>query len=115
MAPLPSDQKSVCEKYGAQYVPCDANHKLGISKNFAPKNFPINGLRHPLTKGATGWYIWSGEEFSLEPDFFLPVHVAHLNEQCVEIVKYLGLPPGWRFLFAPSQEDVWFDEKLLQT
>lgn len=30
-----------------------------------------------------------------------------------EIKKYLGLPPGWRFLIAPGYEDIWFDEALL--
>jgi hypothetical protein len=114
MPSLSSGQKSICEKYGAQYVPCDANLMVGISKSFDPQNFPINGLRHPLLKNTTGWYIWSGEQFSLDPDFFIPIHAAHLNEQYGEIIKYLGLAPGWRFLFAPSQEDVWFDEQLLQ-
>ena len=63
----------------------------------------------------TGWYIWSGEYVSADLDFFDPLHVFHLNDLCPEIVKYLALAPGWRFLFSPMQEDVWFDEKLLLT
>lgn len=31
---------------------------------------PVNGLRHPVTPGTTGCYIWCGEEFSDAPDFF---------------------------------------------
>jgi hypothetical protein len=31
-----------------------------------------------------------------------------------EIVKYLGLAPGRRFLISQGHEDVWFDESLLQ-
>jgi hypothetical protein len=112
--PWSSEQKQLCEKYGTEYVPCEDDLIVGISKNFDFKNLPINGLRHPLADNATGWYIWSGEQYSEEPDFFVPLHAAHLNEECGEIVKYLGLPPGWRFLYAPTQEEVWFDEQLLR-
>jgi hypothetical protein len=28
-------------------------------------------------------------------------------------MKYLALPPGWRFLIATNHEDVWFDAALL--
>src|SRR5258708_6930715 len=78
-----------------------------------PKQFPLNGLRHPPQGDTTGWYIWSGEQFSTDSEFFVPLHVLHLNDRCPEIVKYLGLGPGWRFLVAPGQEDVWFDSSLL--
>ena len=112
--PSSPDQKEICEKYGAEYLACDDGFMIGISRNFDPNNFPINGLRHPLTETTTGWYIWSGEQFSDEPDFFIPIHAAHLNEKSVEMIKYLGLAPGWRFLFAPTQEEVWFDAQLLR-
>ena len=42
-----------------------------------------------------------------------PLDVAHLEECCPQIVKYLGLPPGWRLLRAAGCEDVWFDPTLL--
>jgi hypothetical protein len=110
---LTPDQTQLCTKYGAQSVPCDPNLKVGISRNFDRKIFPINGLRHKPVADTTGWYIWSGEQFLEDSNFFVPLHAFHLNDQCGEIVKYLGLAPGWRFLFSPAQEDVWFDEKLL--
>ena len=87
--------------------------KIGISKIFRPKQFPLNGLRHPPEGDTTGWYIWSGERFSTHPEFFVPLHVCHLTDRCPEIVKYLGLGPGWRFLLAPGYEDVWYDPNLL--
>jgi len=48
-----------------------------------------------------------------DPDFFVPLHVEHLDEWCPGAVKYLGLAPGWRFLFAEGYEDVWEDTELL--
>ncbi|MFV1457974.1 DUF4262 domain-containing protein, partial [Bacillus mycoides] len=47
-----------------------------------------------------------------EEDFFLPLHVQHIDEWAPEIKKYLGLPPGWRFLIAGDYEDVWYDPNL---
>lgn len=74
---------------------------------------PINGLRHPPEGDTTGWYIWAGEELSTATDFFVPLHVVHLDEWCPGAIPYLGLPPGWRFLIADGYEDVWFDPSLL--
>ena len=51
---------------------------------------------------------------SKEKDFFQPIHLAHLDVYCEEIIEYLALPSGWRFLIAPNQTEVWFDKKLLQ-
>ncbi|MFI5125048.1 MAG: hypothetical protein ACHQDF_06975 [Chitinophagales bacterium] len=65
-------------------------------------------------RSTTGWYLWSGEEFSEDPNFFVPLHVEHLKEWCPEIIKYLRLAPGWRFLIAPNYEDVWEDLTLLE-
>jgi hypothetical protein len=107
------DQKNICKKYGAEFFPSLDDLMIGISRNFDVTNYPLNGLRHLPESGTCGWYIWSGEKFSEAPDFFEPMHVAHLTDVCSIIVKYFGLPPGWRFLVAPDHEDVWFDENLL--
>jgi hypothetical protein len=114
MGPSSILQREICSKFGAAYVPSEDYFKVGISRNFDPRKFPINGLRHPPEGDTAGWYIWSGEEFSTDSDFFVPLHTVHLNERCPEIIKYLGLEPGWRFLIAPDHEDVWFDASLLE-
>ena len=73
---------------------------------------PIHGLRHPPEGDTCGWYIWRGE-LTGDPDFFDASHVAHLRDHAPEVLPYLALPPGWRFLIAPGHEDLWFDEQLL--
>jgi hypothetical protein len=108
-------QQKICQEFGAPYLPSEDYLKVGISRNFNANQFPINGLRHPPEADTTGWYIWSGQNYSTDINFFVPLHAVHLNESCPEIVKFLGLAPGWRFLFAPGQEDVWFDASLLHT
>jgi hypothetical protein len=74
---------------------------------------PLNGLRHVPAEGTSGWFFWTGDVLSEADDFFLPYHLTHLEESRPELVPYLALPPGWRFLIAPGFEDVWFDETLL--
>jgi hypothetical protein len=56
---------------------------------------------------------WARTEFSTDLDFFQPMHAKHLRERCPEIIRFLALPPGWRFLVAGDYEDVWWDETLL--
>ena len=108
-----NEQIEICKKFGASFLESPNFLKVGISRNVRDGVLPINGLRHPPEGDTTGWYIWAGEEFSYKSDFFIPLHVEHLKDWCPEIIKYLGLAPGWRFLIAPSYEDVWQDNSLL--
>ena len=107
-------QKEICKKYNVDWFPTPPDSKIGVSKNLRNGEMPINGLRHPPENGTAGWYIWAGE-YSDAADFFEPIHVDHLNDFLPLIIKYLGLPPGWRFqINDKGYEDVWFDEKLLK-
>ena len=107
-------QMNLCSRYGAEYLPSPSNFKVGISENVRDQIDPINGLRHPPKGDTTGWYIYAGEVLSDDPEFFLPLHVAHVKDWCPQVGKYLGLAPGWRFLIAADFEDVWFDDSLLE-
>jgi len=112
-ATVTPDQAAVCATYGVAPVPLDTDLKVGIARNVRDGVQPVNGFRHPPEPGTTGWFIYSGEEPETDPDFFVSLHVSHLDEWCPEVLRYLCLPPGWRFLSAPGYEDVWFDEALL--
>ena len=107
------EQQEVCLKFQMNFVDSPKNFKIGISKNIKESIFPINGLRHPIQGDTCGWYIWRGEEYSEDEDFFMPLHIEHLKDWCPEVIKYLGLPPGSRVLLADNYEDVWEDTSLL--
>lgn len=110
---LREQQHKVASRFGAEYCASPEDKKVGIARNVRDSILPLNGLRHPPEGDTTGWYIWAGEEFSTANDFFVPLHVSHLSAWCPEVLTYLGLPPGWRFLIAPDYEDVWYDPALL--
>ena len=88
----------------------DKDLKVGISTDLNSE--PLNGLRHNSEDGTTGWFIWSGE-YEERDDFFKPIHAEHLLEKKPEVIKYLGLDVGFRFLIGKENyEDVWFDKKI---
>jgi hypothetical protein len=107
-------QIELCRKYNVKPLPAPKYLKVGIARNVKGALLPLNGLRLVPEADTTGWYIWAGEVFSEEPDFFGPLHVEHLSLWRPEVIPYLLLPPGWRFLIAPDYEDVWYDENLLK-
>jgi hypothetical protein len=113
MSNVIKEQQEVCKEHGTVWVAAPDHFKVGIARNVRTGLEPLNGFRHPPQGDTTGWYIWAGEEFSPAPDFFEPMHVAHLAEHCPAALKFLGLPPGWRFLTAGDYVDVWEDPKLL--
>ena len=87
---------------------------LGADDLFS-EQLPLNGLRHLPTDNTCGWYLWAGEEMSDDVGYFKPMHAFHLIERCPQLIPYLGLPAGWRFLVTDDYEDVWFDQKLLES
>ena len=109
------EQEAVCQRYDVSGVPSLQHLKVGIARNVREGVQPVNGLRIHPAGTTTGWYIWAGTEpMSEDPDFFLPLHVNHLEKWCPAVLPYLALPPGWRFLVVDDYEDVWSDPELLK-
>ncbi len=106
-------QEEVCSRFGSTCLRTRPDDTLGVARNLSSGLLPLNGLRHPATGNTSGWYLWAGKTLSAEPDFFEPIHAQHLAFECAEVIPYLGLGPGWRFLLAGQHIDVWYDAKLL--
>lgn len=106
-----AEQTALCARFNSEVVPAEPNLKLGIALSTLDL-LPLNASRHRQENGTCGWYIYGGE-YSSTPDFYQPLHVAHLSEYCPQFLPYLALSPGWRVLLAPGYEDVWFDERCL--
>lgn len=102
-------QKKICGKFDSNWNPVNKKLMIGCSDNLDKE--PISGLRRPKEERTTGWLIWSGE-LSKKDDFFRPVCAEHLLQRRPEIIKYLGLGVGFRFLVKKNgYEDVWFDKE----
>jgi len=104
-------QKALCRKLNVAWTETEPNQLIGLADNI--ELIPIHGLRHPIESNSAGWYIWT-QEYSDNADFFKSVHSGHLVDIKPELLKYLGLPPGYRFLIDDAgYEDIWYDETLL--
>lgn len=107
-------QKDICLKYNADFVESDPNLNCGLAKQTIGSQ-PIYGIRHPIEKGTTGWYIWCGE-YSADDNFYESLLTKHIEDYLPEVLPYLSLPPGYAFVIdKDGYEDVWFDSKYLQT
>jgi hypothetical protein len=107
-------QRILCTRHGALWYESPGHLKLGVARNLKSTTLPIHGLRHPPSGTTTGWFVWAGEGDPLpDRDFFVPLHVEHLQSWRPEVMRFLGLPPGWRFLTDGTHDDVWEDARLL--
>lgn len=104
--------EDVCDQVGVEPVHPEPRSHVGIALQTIGA-MPIHGIRHPIYEDTNGWFLWCGE-YSEDDDFFQPAHVDHITEYLPVVVKYLSLPPGYRFVIDDSgYEDIWFDEELL--
>ena len=106
-------QRQMCRTYGADFCPPQPGSKLGVARDVVTDLQPLNGLRHRPVGDTCGWYLWRGTDLSQADDYFEPIHVEHVADECPEVLEFLALPPGWRFLIAEGQVDVWYDPSLL--
>jgi hypothetical protein len=105
------EQKNICERIKVEWVPTEPFRMVGLSI-VNSNSSPFHALRHP-PDNYSGWFLWA-EEYSEADGFFKTIHAIHLLEYRPEIIKYLGLPAGYRVLIDDKgYEDIWYDESLL--
>lgn len=107
-----TEAQAICASHGVE--PLAPSGRVGVALSTLGQD-PLNGLRVKAAEGECDWYIWGGGEMSRDPDFFEPMHTSHLAEHCPAVLRYLALPPGWRFLLGKNDYvDVWFDATTLE-
>jgi hypothetical protein len=105
-------QRATCREHSADFAPPTPGSRVGIALQTLGLA-PLNGLRIPEHGEACGWYVWGGEAKSDDADFYQPQCVEHLADRCPLAMRFLGLPPRWRFLTDSKYVDVWYDAELL--
>jgi hypothetical protein len=102
-------QQRICGTYGAGYKPPAPGSKVGLAIQTLGR-VPIHGVRPAPTATTCGWYIYAGDEWSDDPDFYKPLCVEHLADYCEFALPFVCLPPGWRFMTdGKGFMDVWQD------
>ncbi|NHZ44970.1 immunity protein Imm33 domain-containing protein [Massilia aquatica] len=106
-------QVEVCEKYGSACVFPDPAMKAGLALGTFHL-MPITGVRITPENGVDGWYIFGGE-FSEDENFYQPVGQSHIAELLPQVLPYLALAPGYKFMIDnEGYEDVWYEPHTLE-
>ncbi|MHA3892065.1 immunity protein Imm33 domain-containing protein [Acinetobacter sp. GXMZU3951] len=104
---LITEQKLVCEEYGSKYLAVNDEDMIAVAVD-SLKQDPIVGIRNqPEAGDEVSWFIYAGEHDDRE-DFFQTVAVKDLHKLLPEVLPYLALDHGYRFMIDREEyEDVW--------
>ncbi|QKJ30791.1 hypothetical protein HQ865_13875 [Mucilaginibacter mali] len=104
------DQINECNKHNAAPLFPTFSQMIVVSKGVLD-NDVINAVRYPSPTHMTGWWLttdlYDGDVKSLQT-----IHYYHVAFKRSDIMRYLALPPGFRF-YAADKPDVWFDSDVL--
>ncbi|WP_290600448.1 hypothetical protein [Janthinobacterium sp.] len=104
-AQIHENQRRICDKYG---LPAQAPEDMVALAIGSLDQSPIYGTRIDLPENGTiSWFIHCGAH-SDASDFYQPLHAAHLTELLPQVLAYLALPSGTKFILdRAGYEDVW--------
>ncbi len=105
IAQIHENQRRICDKYG---LPAQAPEDMVALAIGSLDQSPIYGTRIDLPENGTiSWFIHCGAH-SDASDFYQPLHAAHLAELLPQVLAYLALPSGTKFILdRAGYEDVW--------
>lgn len=107
LAELILEQKLLCEEFGSVYIEVSGDDVIAVAVQTLNKD-PLVGIRkQPTTDENVSWYIYGGE---LEEgiDNFETMTVRELQDIAPDVLPYLALDVGFRFMIdGDDYEDVW--------
>ena len=107
---LISEQKLLCEEFKSSYIKVSGDDVVAVAVNTLNQE-PIVGIRKkPEPEENVAWFIYGGEMGEGE-DFFETMTVRELQDILPEVLPYLALAEGFRFMIDHEDyEDVWKEE-----
>jgi hypothetical protein len=107
-----NEQIEVCKEFNASPIFPIFTQKIVISEGVY-EGLTTEAVRYPSPDHMTGWWL-STELYNGDTKSLNPVHYYHIAFKRPDILKYLALPFGYRFIINQEQEkDVWFDSKVV--
>lgn len=101
-------QQQVCARFHMAAQAPEAMVALAIA---SLDQSPIYGTRIELPENGTiSWFIHCGDH-SDAVDFYQPLHTRQLQELLPQVLDYLALPGGAKFIIdRDGYEDVWLED-----
>ena len=104
---LIAEQKLLCEEFDSAYVEVKGDDVVAVAVQTLNQE-PIVGLRKkPETEENVAWFIYGGE-LGEGQDFITTMTVRELQDILPDVLPYLALSEGYRFMIdGDDYEDVW--------
>lgn len=102
------DQFWVCRHWAAPYLPTDEQALVAISRLVFAGHLPVTGKRYESNGANSGWYFSAGDRREEVTDL-VNEHAVHLATVRPDLLRYLGLPVGWRFDREAAGENVRYE------
>lgn len=98
-------QHWVCERYGASFDPFTDDSLVSIAPAILDPNVAVEGTRYEMSGAMAGWFLIDEHFVGSVHDLQIE-HARHVAEARPDLVRYFGLPPGWRFFRTATGESV---------
>ena len=98
-------QAWVCERHGSGCDRIMEESLVALAPRTLRPGVPVEGTRHRMTGDNSGW-ILIDDEFTGGAEDLRTDHAAHVATVRPDLVRYFGLPVGWRFFRNAEGEHV---------
>lgn len=103
-------QCDVCRANRSRYTETKLDDRLVASPDVIDGMArSIEGVRYPFNPPNSGWWLF-GSDFGGDMTSMKNVHVGHVALRYPDIVRFLGMGPGYCFKNGPG-ETTWFEEE----
>ena len=106
-----NNQINVCDKYFSKYLFTRVNQNISISDGVL-EGIVVEGVRYEAPDHMSGWYLTT-ELYNDDINSLKQIGLPDLARRRPELIKYLALDSGFRFFSDSKNDEVWFDEEVL--
>lgn len=103
-------QQQTCARFGAAFSPSAALQLAAVSDG-VHEGDPVAGVRYPPKDDDDSGWCLSTNRFDGTLDTVRREHLFHVTNDRLDVVPYLALPPGYRFVYSEVGIEVEFDAR----
>lgn len=107
-----NNQIVVCDNHSSKYLFTKVNQNIVISDGVL-EGEPVEGVRYEAPDHMSGWYLTT-DLYNDDINTLKQIGLPDLALKRPELVKFLALDYGFRFVTDTKNEEVWFDEETLK-
>ncbi|WP_277014975.1 immunity protein Imm33 domain-containing protein [Flavobacterium lindanitolerans] len=106
-----NNQIKICDKHSSKYLFTRVNQNIVISDGVL-EGVAVEGVRYEAPEHMSGWYLTT-DLYNDDINSLKQIRLPDLARRRPELIKYLALDNGFRFFADSKNDEVWFDEEVL--